>query len=283
MSRSAVRQLGLLLLLLLPFASLGQYGNDGEGAYGGDNNTTSPAPQPQPNVTQPAPSTPPQQQPNATAPSTGGGGNGNATQPSTQPNATAPVASTGNATAFLPITLSNNNSWTANGRDHEQNNYLMQNTASRPICDVSIKAPIAGNSTRVYSSYNVDLTNTTARAMHFDLPFYLHKIWPGQVVSFGWILNVSCVCCDIVGRRFIHQCLMSIVDPPQPHINTQSDKNGTQTGGMANVTHARFCEHDDNDHGDHDDDDNNHDDDDDNDRRRRFRRRRVLVRNSPWA
>ena len=219
MSRSAVRQLALLLLLLLPFCSLAQNRDDSNRAYGayggGDNNTTSPAPQT--NVTQPAPTQPaptpppptppqeqPQQQPNATAPSPAAAGNGNVTQPSPQqqqqqqqPNATAPATTGGgtgdNATAFLPITLNNTNSWTMNGRAHEQNNYLMQNTASRPICDVSIKAPITnGDGTRISSSYNVDLRNTTAGAMHFDLPLYLQKIWPGQIVSFGWILTVCC-------------------------------------------------------------------------------------------
>lgn len=178
------RSLALLLLLVPPFCSLAQDWNDGNGAYGtyggGDDNTISPAPQI--NVTQPAPAPPPsmppqqQPQPNATAP--GGGGTGD------------------NATAFLPITLNNNNSWTMNGRAHEQNNYLMQNMASRSICDVSIKAPIAsGDGTRISSSYNVDLRNITAEAMHFDLPFYLQKIWPGQIISFGWVLNVRCGVC----------------------------------------------------------------------------------------
>lgn len=49
----------------------------------------------------------------------------------------------------------------------------------------------------------------------------------------------------------------------------QSDKNGTATGALANVTQARFCDND----TDHDGTNDGH----------RLRRRRVLVRTSPWA
>jgi hypothetical protein len=171
----AMARLSLLLALLFSSCALiraQKNDTDNGGVYedyggGGNNATTAPSPQ--------------QQQPNATAPSDNN--NNNTT------NATA------TATAFLPITLSNNNSWTdESGRLHEQNNYLLQNTASKPICDVTLRTPLTdSNSTHIHSSYNVDLRSACDESgdMHFALPFYLKKIWPGQVVSFGWILSVS--------------------------------------------------------------------------------------------
>lgn len=228
-----------LILALLSFCSFLAFAQDGDGGYetygtygGGHNSTTAPAPTPP----QPQPQPPPTP------------GDGNATRPTqtgsnaTGPNQPARPTDVGSAAAALPITLRNNNSWThaETGDAFEQNNYLMQNTGDRPICYVSIKAPLANsNSTRIYSSYNVEVQNTTAREMHFDLPFYLQKIWPGQVVSFGYILR-------------------------------QSGSNGTATGGMANVTHARYCNHDDDGAGN---DSSKH----------RLRRRRVLVRTNGWA
>lgn len=222
-------------------------------------NATRPVTRPQPaapNATRPA-----QAQPTA---------QGNATQ-TQQANATQPAApsdqnatSGDDATAFLPITLSNNNSWVTGRFSFEQNNYLMQNTADRPICDVTFKTPlINGSSTRVSSIYNADIRNTTSDAIvgwigslrpaqpgkarsrsqtphklphtqHFELPFYIQTILPGQTVSFGWILR--------------------------------SMANGTATGGMVNLTSARFCE-------------NN---DYDNNGQHRLRRR-VLVQSNRWA
>lgn len=254
MPRFALRLLPLILAILSScfMLALAQDGDGGYGTYGGGDNTTSPAPAPhQPNVTQPTPPVP-QQPPNATRPTQPAPQQPNDTRPN-QPtpgggNACPTAAAADNATAALPITLSNNNSWThaESGDWYEQNNFLMQNTGDRPICDVSIKVPLANsNGTRIYSSYNVEVQNTTAREMHFDLPYYLHKIWPGQVVSFGYILR-------------------------------QSGSNSTATGGMANVTHARYCEHD-------DDGDDGHDGDDRSNNHRLRRRRRVLVLTSGWA
>jgi len=184
----------------------GAYGGGYGGGYGYGDNTKTNAPSPQqqpqqqqPNVTQPQPTvaTSAPTAPNATAPPP-------TTTTTASPNETRPIQSSAtttggggggggdNATAYLVITLNNNNSWVTEGSNFEQNNYLMQNTANAPICDVSIQTPLAnGNRTRVYSSYNVDVKNATDSGMHFDLPSYLQKIWPGQVVPFGWILNVS--------------------------------------------------------------------------------------------
>lgn len=185
-----------LILALLSFCSFLALAQDGDLGYetygtygGGDNNTTAPAPMPPP-----AQPTPP--------PTPGGGNTTRPTQTGSNemgPNQPARPPDVGSAAAALPITLSNNNSWThaETGDAFEQNNYLIQNTGNRPTCDVSIKAPLANsNSTRIYSSYNVEVQNTTAREIS-TCPSTCTRFGPASSSRSG----LFCVRAAATGRR----------------------------------------------------------------------------------